>query len=139
MKAGGFIERGNSQCLADAKLFVARSPEHRHNRGEEQHGRDEIVQSDRRVIEWKGPPRGETFSCDHQPHCPEKPAFETREPGERMEAEVHTETYTPPNAFASGAAIYFFVRTARRRCGNTARHISHIVPSQPRAVQCSRP
>jgi hypothetical protein len=35
--------------------------------------------------------------------------------------------------------IHFFVFFARFRSGNTSRQISHVIPSQPRAVQCSRP
>jgi len=35
--------------------------------------------------------------------------------------------------------LYFLVFTGRRRPGMTVRQISHSVPSQPRAVQCSRP
>ena len=34
---------------------------------------------------------------------------------------------------------YFFVRTAFLRPGKSARQISHLVPSQAHAVQCSRP
>lgn len=34
---------------------------------------------------------------------------------------------------------YFRVRTARFRSGNKVRQTSQTVPSQPRAVQCSRP
>ena len=34
---------------------------------------------------------------------------------------------------------YFLVTTARFRPGTTVRQISHTVPSQPNAEQCSRP
>jgi hypothetical protein len=34
---------------------------------------------------------------------------------------------------------YFRVQTGRRRAGYSVRQISQTVPSQPRAVQCSRP
>ena len=34
---------------------------------------------------------------------------------------------------------YFLVATARFRPGTTVRQISHTVPSQPNAEQCSRP
>jgi hypothetical protein len=61
------------------------------------------------------------------------------ETGNHLNQSGHKAPPTQCTGLAQRASPYFRVATARFRAGNSVRQISHTVPSQPRAVQCSRP
>lgn len=91
-----------------------------------------------RHLQQRGPPASADEDSSQERRRPEIGA-ETPSSRFSAAASVHRDEGAPAPAVLRPLVCHFRVVTARRRSGNSVRQISQTVPSQPRAVQCSRP